>query len=146
MIASHFGKYSYFPGWGSAVTTKLDNLYSERYFEAYTESFMPSVSSTKNRYSKEQKQQRSKVLIAQRARTTILSITMRTTTKHSRSPQDLETRLHARRSCASTSWIGLRVCVPVDCAGLDIRFLLRRGFPALPSPASFHLRKWSASS
>ena len=89
---------------------------------------MSSVNSTKNRYSKEQKQQRSRVLTAQRTKTTIHSITMRTTTKHSWSPQDLITRLHARRSCASSSWIGQRVCVPVDCDGLDMRFLPLRGF------------------
>ena len=90
---------------------------------------MSSVNSTKNRYSKAQKQQRSRVLTAQKTKPTILSITMRSTMNHSWSPQDLVTRLHARRSYASTSWIGQRVCVPVDCAGLDMRFLLLRSFP-----------------
>ena len=39
---------------------------------------MSSVNSTKNRYSKEKKQQRSRVLTAQRTTTIILSITVGT--------------------------------------------------------------------
>ena len=80
-------------------------------------------------YGKEPNQQRSRVLTAQRTKSTILCITMKTTTKHSWSPQDLVIHLHARRSCASTSWIGQRVCIPVDCAGLDMHFLPLSGFP-----------------
>ena len=54
---------------------------------------------------------------------------MRTTTNHSGSPRDLVTCLHSRRSCASRSWIGHKVCAPLDGGWLDTLFLLLRGFP-----------------
>ena len=92
--------------------------------------FMSSVNSTKNRYSKEQKQQRSRVLTAQRTKTTILnSITMRSTTNHSWLPQDLVTCLHARQSWTSSSWIGHKPCVPLDSSWLDMLFFPLRGLP-----------------
>lgn len=100
---------------------------------------MSSVNSTNNRYSKEQKQQRSRVLIAQRAKTTILSITMRTTTNHSWSPQDLVTRLHAQWSCASSSLIGHKACAPLDGSWLDTFFLPVRSFPLQRLPCLLQL-------
>ena len=47
--------------------------------------------------------------------------TMRPTTKQSWSPQDLIIHLHARRNCASTTWIGQSVC-RCGLLGIDMSF------------------------
>ena len=114
LITSDPGKYAYFPGCDSVLTSKLANQYRERYFVICTwRALLWCVNSTKNKYmySKEQEQQRNRVLTAKSA---LLSITMRTTSNHSWSPQNLATRPHAWQSCASSTWIGQKACGVLD--------------------------------
>ena len=78
------------------VASKLANQYENSSLNLHAKVFMSSVDSTESRYSKEQKQQRSSVSTEQRAKISILSVAMRTTTNHFWSPRDLVTLWHAR--------------------------------------------------
>ena len=74
---------------------------------------------------------------------------MRTATNHSWSPWDLVTRLHPRRSCASSSWIGHKACAPEDDSLLTHLFFHFAAFISADCAAFcslFSPSEWSASS